>query len=78
MSGSTLTGELTRRIKKYNTEEERQEGRLRSYQKYKAKKYYCEICDNTMTLYNYSAHIKTKKHLSKILLSKTSSNKWEQ
>ena len=75
MSGSTLTGELTRRIKKYNTEEERQDGKFRSYQKYKNKKYYCEICDKTMTLYNYADHIKTKKHLEKILLIKNASNK---
>ena len=75
MSGQTLTGELTTRIKKYDTEKERQEAKVRSYKKYKAKKYYCSVCDVTMTLYNYSDHIKTQKHLGKILLIKSSSNK---
>ena len=64
MSGNTLSGELTRRVKKYDSEEERQQAKLRSYEKYKAKKYYCEICNKTMSLYNYSDHIKTKLHLS--------------
>jgi len=75
MSESTLTGNLTKRVKKYSTEQERQEGKLRAYQKYAAKKYYCEICDKTMTLYNYSDHIKTKLHLQKIALYNNSSNK---
>ena len=75
MSETTLTGDLTRRVKKYDTEEERQEAKLKAYKKYAAKKYYCEICDKTMTLYNYSDHIKTKIHLNKLLLYKDSSNK---
>ena len=75
MSGTTLSGDLTRRVKKYDTEEERQEAKLKAYKKYAAKKYYCEICDKTMTLYNYSDHIKTKIHLNKLLLYKDSSNK---
>ena len=36
MSGSILTGDLTRRLKKYNTEE-RQDGKYRSYQNTKIK-----------------------------------------
>ena len=57
-----LTGNLTRRIKKYDTEEERQQAKLISYKKYASKKYYCEICDKTMTLYNYTDHIQTNLH----------------
>ena len=57
-----LTGNLTKRIRKYDTEEERQQGKLISYKKYASKKYYCEICDKTMTLYNYTDHIQTKLH----------------
>ena len=75
MSGSILTGNLTRRVRKYDTEEERQEGKLRSYKKYAAKKYYCEICDKTMTLCNYSDHIQTDIHFKNFLLSKKSPNK---
>ena len=75
MSGPTLTGDLTRRAKKYDTEEERQEAKVRAYKKYAAKKYYCEICKKTMTLYNYSDHIKTNLHLNNFLLYKDSSNK---
>ena len=65
MGENLLTGDLTRRIKKYDTEKERQEGKKRAYEKYKAKKYYCEICNKTMTLYNYREHIETKLHLKK-------------
>ena len=75
MSAPTLTGELTRRVRKYNTEEERQEGKLRAYRKYAAKKYYCEICDKTMTLHNYSRHIESLGHLERILSYNDSSNK---
>ena len=75
MSGFTLTGNLTRRVKKYDTEEERQQAKLKSYKKYAAKKYYCQICDKTMTLYNYSDHIQTDLHLKKILSYKESPNK---
>ena len=75
MSGTTLSGDLTRRVKKYETEEERQEAKLKAYKKYATKKYYCKICDKTMTLYNYSDHIKTKIHLNKLLLYKDFSNK---
>ena len=75
MSETTLSGDLTRRVKKYDSEEERQEAKLKAYKKYAAKKYYCEICDKTMTLYNYSDHIKTKIHLNKLLLYKDSSSK---
>jgi len=70
-----LTGDISRRIKKYDTEEERQQAKLMSYKKYAAKKYYCEICDKTMTLYNYSDHIKTNHHITNFLLYKKSSNK---
>ena len=62
MSENILTGILTKRVRKYDTEEERQEAKLRSYKKYSAKKYYCEICNKTMTLYNYRDHIKTQLH----------------
>jgi len=58
-----LTGNISRRIRKYDTEEERNQAKLMSYKKYAAKKYYCEICNKTMTLYNYSDHIKTALHL---------------
>ena len=75
MSTSILSGNLTRRVKKYDTEEERQQAKLISYKKYAAKKYYCEICNKTMTLYNYSDHIQTDLHLKKILLYKESPNK---
>ena len=70
-----LSGVLTRRVKKYDTEEERQEAKLKSYKKYAAKKYFCEICDKSMTLYNYSDHIKTNFHLKKILSYIESPNK---
>ena len=63
MSENILSGNLIRRIKKYDTEEERQEAKIRSYKKYAAKKYCCKLCNKTMTLYNYSDHIKTKFHL---------------
>ena len=63
MSENILTGNLTRRVRKYDKEEERQEAKLRSYKKYAAKKYYCEICNKEMTLYNYRDHIKTQLHL---------------
>jgi hypothetical protein len=62
MTAITLTGEISRRIKKYDTEEERQQAKRMSYKKYASKRYYCEICDKTMTLYNYSDHIKTNLH----------------
>ena len=75
MSESILSGNLTRRVKKYDTEEERQEAKLKAYKKYAAKKYYCEICDKTMTLYNYSDHIKTKIHMNNFLSYNNSSNK---
>ena len=63
MSENILTGNLTRRVRKYDTEVERQAAKLRSYEKYAAKKYYCEICNKEMTLYNYRDHIKTQLHL---------------
>ena len=66
MSGSILCGDLTRRVRKYDTEEERQEAKLKAYKKYAAKKYYCETCDKTMTLWNYSDHIKTSIHLKNV------------
>lgn len=66
MSGPTLTGDLVRRIKRYSNEEERQKGKLLSYKKYAAKKYYCTVCDKTMSLYNYADHIKTNLHLKNI------------
>jgi len=59
---SILTGVISRQVAKYATEEERQQAKLMSYKKYASKKYYCEICDKTMTLYNYSDHINTKVH----------------
>ena len=62
MSAPILTGVISRRVAKYATEEERQQAKLMSYKKYASKKYYCEICDKTMTLYNYSDHINTKVH----------------
>ena len=66
MVETTLSGELTRRIKKYSTEEERQAGKLRSYEKYKAKKYYCETCNKTISIYSYRDHIQTKIHLKNL------------
>ena len=78
MSDAILTGDISRWIKKYDTEEERLQGKLLSYKKYAAKKYYCEICDKTMTLYNYSDHIKTNLHNKNFLLYKNSSNKWKE
>ena len=80
MSASILTGVISRRIAKYDTEEERQQAKLMSYKKYHLKKYYCEICNKIMTLYNYSDHINTKVHNKnekKILLYKNSLNKWQ-
>ena len=50
MSETILSGELTRRIKKYDTEEERQQAKLASYKKYASKKYYCEVCNKTMSI----------------------------
>ena len=47
---SILTGELSRRVAKYATDEERQQAKLLSYKKYASKKYYCDACDKTMTL----------------------------
>jgi len=70
-----LTGNISRRIKKYDTEEERQHAKLMSYKKYASKKYYCESCNKTMTLYNYSEHMKTKLHNKNFLLYINSSNK---
>jgi len=52
-SSIILTGDISRRIKKYDTEEERQQAKLMSYKKYASKKYYCEIRDKTTFLYNY-------------------------
>ena len=75
MEPSILVGDITRRVKKYDTEEERQEGKLKAYKKYAAKKYYCKICDKTMTLYNYSRHIEPLGHLERILSYNDSSNK---
>jgi len=60
---SVLTGNIPIRIKKYRTEEERQYGKWLAYKKYADKKYHCQICNKTMTLYNYSDHLKTKIHL---------------
>ena len=70
-----LTGDIHRRIKKYETEEERNNGKIRSYIKYKSKKYYCTICNKTMTLYNYSDHIKTTIHNKNFSLHNNSPNK---
>ena len=70
-----LTGDISRRIKKYATEEERSNAKIVSYKKYAAKKYYCEVCDKTMTLYNYSDHMKTIIHNKKFLLHTNSPNK---
>ena len=75
MTAIILTGDISRRIKKYDTDEERQRAKLMSYRKYKAKKYYCEICDKIMSLYNYSDHIKTNLHNKIFLLYQNSSNK---
>ena len=63
MSETTLMGDLKRRVSRYDTEEERQQAKVRSYEKYKSKKYYCVECDKTMSLYNYRDHITTKLHL---------------
>jgi len=52
MSAPILTGVISRRVAKYATDEERQQAKLVSYKKYHSKKYYCEICDKTMTLYS--------------------------
>jgi len=49
-SAIILTGDISRRIKKYDTDEERQRAKLMSYQKYATNKYYCEICDKTTSL----------------------------
>ena len=57
-----LTGQISRRVAKYATEEERQQAKLISYKKYASKKYYCEICDKTMSIYNYTDHIQTNLH----------------
>ena len=62
-----LTGIIQRRIKKYATEEEKAEGKLASYKKYASKKYYCQTCDKTMSIYNYSDHVNTKIHLKNSL-----------
>lgn len=70
-----LTGNISRRIKKYSTEEERCQAKLFSYKKYAAKKYHCIICDKTMTLYNYTDHIKTKIHLTNLVLRENLPNK---
>jgi len=70
MSQSVLFGDLIRRVKKYDTEEERQEAKIRAYKKYAAKKYYCKICDKTMTLYNYRDHIETNRHLKNSISNK--------
>ena len=40
MTTSIISGNYTPRIKKYDTEEERQEAKIRAYKKYAAKKYY--------------------------------------
>ena len=73
MTDTILTGDISRRIRKYYTEEERQQAKLTSYKKYASKKYYCEICDKTMTL--YSDHIKTNLHNKNFLLYLNSPNK---
>ena len=66
MSENILSGDLPRRITKYDTDEERQQGKLRAYKKYAAKKYHCEICNKIMSIYNYSDHVKTKLHLKNL------------
>jgi hypothetical protein len=76
MSNSiVLTGDISRRIRKYETEEERQQAKIVSYKKYASKKYYCKICDKTMSIYNYSDHIKTNLHNNAFLLYNNSPNK---
>jgi hypothetical protein len=64
--GVVLTGIMTRRIKKYASEEERNQAKLTSYKKYASKKYYCQTCDKTMSIYNYSDHLNAKAHLNKL------------
>ena len=59
---SILTGELSRRVAKYATEEECQQAKLMSYKKYASKKYYCNVCDKTISIYSYTDHINTKVH----------------
>jgi len=71
-----LTGNLTRRIKKYATEEERNRAKFESYKKYASKRYYCETCDKTLSIYSYSVHMKSKIHWEKeFLLTKDNTNK---
>jgi len=45
------------------------------YGEQKESKYYCEICDKTMTLYNYCDHIKTNLYGRNFLLYQNFSNK---
>jgi len=52
-----LTGTIPRRIKKYATEEERNQAKLASVKKYASKKYYCQICDKIMSISNYRKHL---------------------
>ena len=64
--GVVLTGSMTRRIKKYASKEERNQAKLMSLKKYASKKYYCQTCDKTMSIYSYSDHMKAKIHLNKL------------
>jgi hypothetical protein len=75
MSAPILTGNLTRRVSKYDTEEERQHAKIMSYKKYASKKYHCFVCDKTMTLSNYSDHKQTQVHNKNFLLSQKTPNK---
>jgi hypothetical protein len=47
MTVITLTDDISRRMTKYATEEQRQQAKLMSYKKCAAKRYYCETCDKT-------------------------------
>ena len=54
MSETTLSGDLTRRIKQYDTEEERQEGKLKAYKNTRLKsitvKFVIKLCRCTIIL----------------------------
>jgi hypothetical protein len=73
--GTTLTGELSRRVAKYATDEERQQAKLMSYKKYASNKYHCGICNKTMSIYSYADHIKTNLHNKNFLLYQNTTNK---
>jgi prophage antirepressor-like protein len=48
---------------KYQTDEERIEGRRERQRKYTEKDWYCDVCDCTIGLGNKTNHLKSKKHL---------------